>query len=287
MKKIDSSLQSITKKDSISLEKYFNDISKEGLISAEQEVELAKRIREGDRVAEERLVSANLRFVVTVAKQYQGQGIALEDLISFGNIGLIKAARKFDETRGFKFISYAVWWIKQSIIKALCENSRIVRIPTNKIDLKSKIAKAITKLRSELDREPTYEEISKLVGESPNLVKKTILSGNQQTSLDEPLKDGEEGTLVDVLENENAEDSDKSLVKDSMLFELEEAMVDILTQKETKILKMFFGIGQEFPLGCEDIGTEMKLGSERIRQIKDLALRRLKAFSKKDLKAYL
>jgi len=285
MKKIFSKQQSITRKDSLSLEKYFNDINKEELISAEQEVELAKRIREGDIVAEHKLIKANLRFVITVAKQYQGQGLSLSDLISEGNIGVIRAAKKFDETKGFKFISYAVWWIRQSIIQSLSEHSRLVRLPLNKIDLKSKIAKSIPILINELDREPSIAEIAEYLGEEIHLIEKTLRANNIQSYLDDPLKEGEENTLGDVIKNDNALDADNDLMTDSMKSELA-ASFEVLTEKEQKILKMFFGIGYDFPMGCDLIGKEFNMGSERIRQLKDIALRRLKVVSK-GLKSYL
>jgi len=280
MKKISTKTQSFTKKDTISLDKYFNDINKEELISAEQEVELSKRIREGDLIAEHKLITSNLRFVITVAKQYQGQGIGLDDLICYGNLGLIKAAKKFDETKGFKFISYAVWWIRQSIIQALSEYSRIVRLPLNKIDMKNKIAKAIVKLRTELDRDPSILEIAEELNEEIHLIEKTMKANNAQSYLDDPLKDGEDNTLGDLIENQNSDDVDKSLIKDSMQRELTEAF-QVLTEKEQSILRMFFGIGYEFPMGCDSIGKEYGMGSERIRQIKDVAIRRLRVVSKK------
>jgi RNA polymerase primary sigma factor len=275
MKKISVGTQSITNKDSDSLDKYFKEINKIDLISSEEEVELSKQIKNGDEKAKERLISANLRFVITVAKQYQNQGLSFSDLISEGNVGLVKASERFDETRGYKFITYAVWWIRQAIIKSLSENGRVVRLPMNKIDVKSKIAKASKKLRNELGREPNVEEIAFEMDEEIHFIQKAMCSNNNQSYLDDPLKDGENGSLVDVIKDDNAKDTDVNLIQESLSLDLSEAF-DCIHPMEADILKKVFGIGYEFPLSCKDIGKEYKLGSERIRQMKDIAMRRLK-----------
>lgn len=285
MKKITTS-QNITKKESISIDKYFNEISREDLISTEQEIELAKAIKKGDKNAENKLVTSNLRFVVTVAKQYQNQGLSLDDLINEGNIGLITAARRFDETKGFKFISYAVWWIRQSIIQALSQYTKIVKLPINKIDLKNKVKKSKEKLKNELDREPSSAEIAEDIGEEIHTVENTLSLNNHQSYLNDSIKDDDESsTLIDVLENDNAEGVDNNLMSESLEKEILKSL-KALTEREQIILKKFFGIGEEFPLSCDLIGKEFNLGSERIRQMKDKALRRLKIVSK-DLKKYL
>jgi len=275
MKKISVGQKSITNKDSDSLDRYFKEINKYDLISTEEEIELSKRIKNGDNNAKQRLVNSNLRFVITVAKKYQNQGLSLSDLIAEGNVGLIKAAEKFDESKGYKFITYAVWWIRQSIIKSLSENGRSVRLPMNKIDVKSKISKATKILRNELDREPSVKEISDYLGEEVHFIQKAIDSNNNQSYLDDPLKSDESGSLTDLLENKNIESTDYKLMKESLQIDMIEAFKKIHPQ-EADILKKFFGIGYNFPWSCRDIGEDYNLGSERIRQMKDLALRRLK-----------
>lgn len=275
MKKISVGQKSITNKDSDSLNLYFKEINRHDLISSEEEIELAKRIKNGDSKAKQRLVNSNLRFVITVAKQYQNQGLLLCDLIAEGNVGLIKAAEKFDETKGYKFITYAVWWIKQSIIKALSEHGKSVRLPMNKIDTKSKIAKAKKFLRNELDRDPSIEEIAEYLNEEVHFIQKAIDSNNNQSYLDDPLKEGENGFLTDLLENKNVKSTDSSLMEESLKIDMVEALKKVHPQ-EADILKKFFGIGYDFPWSCRDIGEDYNLGSERIRQMKDKALRRLK-----------
>ena len=278
--------KSITTREAPSLEKYFSDISKVDMVTAEEETALAQRIRRGDQSAVERLTKANLRFVVSVAKQYQFQGLSLSDLINEGNMGLIRAAKKFDETKGFRFISYAVWWIRQSIMQALADQSRIVRIPLNKVGLSSKVNKAAQQLEQNFEREPTAEEISEYLDIDLDEVSSTMNFNNRHLSIDSPIGEDGDGTMIDVLENENVDAVDGESQKESMMFEIELALKS-LPPKQQRVLKSLYGIGMDRPLGIEDIGEEMGLTRERVRQIRDQALitlrrhtnaRRLKSF---------
>lgn len=280
--------KSITNRESQSLEKYLQEIGKVELISPEEEVNLAVKIKEGDQRSLDRLIKANLRFVVSVAKQYQNQGLSLPDLINEGNLGLIKAALRFDETRGFKFISYAVWWIRQSILQALAEQSRIVRLPLNKVGLTNKITKAFQQLEQEFEREPTPEELAELLDIDINEVFSTINIASRHVSMDSPLADGEDNTLVDVMENPNAERTDEKLeYHESLKVEIERSL-RILTERQKDVVCYFFGIGVDHPLSLEDIGEHFNLTRERVRQIKDKALIKLKSTSRcRQLRVYL
>ncbi len=278
--------KSITNRESASLDKYLQEIGREELITVEEEVELAQKIRQGDKRALEKLTRANLRFVVSVAKQYQNQGLSLPDLINEGNLGLIKAAQKFDETRGFKFISYAVWWIRQSILQALAEQSRIVRLPLNQVGSLNKINKAQGKFEQEHGRLPTSEELSEILDVPKEKIADTIRVSGRHVSLDAPFVEGEDNNLLDVLENEESPAASKGLVSESLNKEIERAL-STLTPRERDIVKYFFGIGcQEMTL--EEIGEKFNLTRERVRQIKEKAIRRLKVSSRcKLLKSYL
>ncbi|HOE05596.1 MAG TPA: RNA polymerase sigma factor RpoD/SigA [Bacteroidales bacterium] len=278
--------KSITNRESASLDKYLQEIGKEELISVEEEVELAQRIKKGDRIALEKLTRANLRFVVSVAKQYQNQGLSLPDLINEGNLGLIKAAEKFDETRGFKFISYAVWWIRQSILQALAEQSRIVRLPLNQVGSLNKINKAFSKFEQENERRPTSEELAKELDLPVEKVADTMRVSGRHVSVDAPFVTGEENSLLDVLENTDSPHTDSMLINESLSREIDRTLAT-LTERERDIIRYFFGIGcQEKTL--EEIGEEFGLTRERVRQIKEKAIRRLRHNSKsKLLKAYL
>ncbi len=278
--------KSITNRESASLDKYLQEIGREELITVEEEVELAQKIRQGDKRALEKLTRANLRFVVSVAKQYQNQGLSLPDLINEGNLGLIKAAQKFDETRGFKFISYAVWWIRQSILQALAEQSRIVRLPLNQVGSLNKINKAQSKFEQEHGRLPTSEELAELLDLPKEKIADTIRVSGRHVSLDAPFVEGEDNNLLDVLENEESPAASKGLVSESLNKEIERAL-STLTPRERDIVKYFFGIGcQEMTL--EEIGEKFNLTRERVRQIKEKAIRRLKVSSRcKLLKSYL
>ncbi len=257
------------------------------MLTPDDEVELARRIREGDHLALEKLTKANLRFVVSVAKQYQNQGLSLGDLINEGNLGLIKAAKRFDETRGFKFISYAVWWIRQSILQALAEQSRIVRLPLNRVGALNKIGKAFSKLEQEFEREPSPQEISEILeGMSENEVQDTLKISGRHISMDAPLVQGEENRLLDVLENDEEPDPDAGLINESLSKEVERAL-STLTQREAEVIRLYFGIGVEHSLTLEEIGEKFDLTRERVRQIKEKAIRRLRHTSRsKGLKAY-
>src|SRR5687767_5519373 len=280
--------KSITNRESQSLEKYLQEIGKVELISPEEEVKLARLIKQGDQRALDRLTKANLRFVVSVAKQYQNQGLTLPDLINEGNLGLIKAAQRFDETRGFKFISYAVWWIRQSILQALAEQSRIVRLPLNKVGLTNRISKAYSQLEQEFEREPTPEELAFLLEIETDEVAATLGVAARHVSMDSPLSDGEESTLIDVLENPNADSSDRNLeVKESLTTEITRSL-STLTERQKDVIRYFFGIGVDHPLSLEDIGERFNLTRERVRQIKDKALTKLRSASRcKLLRSYL
>ncbi len=278
--------KSITNRESASLDKYLQEIGKEELITVEEEVELAQRIRKGDRIALEKLTKANLRFVVSVAKQYQNQGLSLPDLINEGNLGLIKAAEKFDETRGFKFISYAVWWIRQSILQALAEQSRIVRLPLNQVGSLNKINKAHSRFEQENERNPLPEELAKELDLPKEKIMDTLKVSGRHVSVDAPFVEGEDNSLLDVLENTDSPIADNQLINESLSCEIERALAT-LTERERYIIKLFFGIScQEMTL--EEIGEKFGLTRERVRQIKEKAIRRLRHTTKsKLLKAYL
>ncbi|MBP5426181.1 MAG: RNA polymerase sigma factor RpoD/SigA [Prevotella sp.] len=278
--------KSITNRESESLEKYLQEIGKEEMISIEEEVELAQRIRKGDRKALERLTRANLRFVVSVAKQYQNQGLSLSDLINEGNLGLIKAAEKFDETRGFKFISYAVWWIRQSILQAIAEQSRIVRLPLNQVGSVNKINRMLSKFEQENERRPSVEEISQEINLPEEKVDEAMNANTRHVSVDAPFTDGDEGSLLDILVNESSPMADRQLVMESLQAEIKQAL-RILNERERNVVEAFFGInGPELTL--EEIGEKYGLTRERVRQIKEKAIRRLREGTKnKMLKAYL
>jgi RNA polymerase primary sigma factor len=280
--------KSITNRESQSLEKYLQEIGKVDLISPEEEVQLALSIKEGCQRALDRLVRANLRFVVSVAKQYQSQGLSLPDLINEGNLGLIKAALRFDETRGFKFISYAVWWIRQSILQALAEQSRIVRLPLNKVGLTNRINKAYQLLEQEFEREPTHEELADLLDITLEEVSATINISGRHVSMDSPMGEGEDITLVDVLENHNAARTDERIEHfESLHVEIERSL-RALTERQKEVICYFFGIGVDHPLSLEDIGERFNLTRERVRQIKDKAIGRLKTASRcQQLRVYL
>ncbi|NBC81930.1 MAG: sigma-70 family RNA polymerase sigma factor [Bacteroidetes bacterium] len=278
--------KSITNRESASLDKYLQEIGKEELITVEEEVELAQRIKKGDRKALEKLTRANLRFVVSVAKQYQNQGLTLPDLINEGNLGLIKAAEKFDETRGFKFISYAVWWIRQSILQALAEQSRIVRLPLNQVGSLNKINKAYSRFEQENERTPSPEEVADDLELPKEKIADTLRVSGRHVSVDAPFVDGEDNSLLDVLVNNDSPKADIDLIKESLTREIERVLLT-LTERERDIIKLFFGIGcQEMTL--EEIGENFGLTRERVRQIKEKAIRRLRHTSKsKLLKTYL
>ncbi len=280
--------KSITNRESQSLEKYLQEIGKVDLITPEEEVKLAVLIRKGDAKALEKLTKANLRFVVSVAKQYQNQGLTLPDLINEGNLGLIKAAQRFDETRGFKFISYAVWWIRQSILQALAEQSRIVRLPLNKVGLTNKISKAYSQLEQEFEREPTPEELAFLLDIEVEEVAATLGLSARHVSMDQPLADGEDGTLMDVMINHDAVSTDDALTgRDSLHTEIERSL-STLTERQKEVIRFFFGLGIDHPLSLEDIGERFSLTRERVRQIKDKAITKLRTASRcKLLRSYL
>jgi RNA polymerase primary sigma factor len=278
--------KSITNRESASLDKYLQEIGREELITVEQEVELAQRIRKGDQDALEQLTRANLRFVVSVAKQYQNQGLSLPDLINEGNLGLIKAAEKFDETRGFKFISYAVWWIRQSILQALAEQSRIVRLPLNQVGSLNKINKALAKFEQENERNPSTEELAEILEIPTDKVSDTMRVSGRHVSVDAPFVDGEDNSLLDVLVNNDSPNADIGLLRESLANEINRAL-STLTERECDIIKYFFGIGTS-ELTLEEIGDKFDLTRERVRQIKEKAIRRLRQSSRsKLLKSYL
>ena len=278
--------KSITNRESDSLDKYFQEIGREDLITVEEEVELAQQIRKGNRQALEKLTRANLRFVVSVAKQYQNQGLSLPDLINEGNLGLIKAAEKFDETRGFKFISYAVWWIRQSILQALAEQSRIVRLPLNQVGSLNKISKAFSKFEQENERRPSAEELAEQLDLPVDKVVDSLKVSGRHISVDAPFVDGEDNSLLDVLVNDDSPMADNTLVNESLSREIDRAL-STLSEREKEIIQMFFGIGMQ-EMTLEEIGDKFGLTRERVRQIKEKAIRRLKQNSRsKLLKSYL
>jgi RNA polymerase primary sigma factor len=277
----------VTNRETASLDKYLQEIGKVELITAEEEVELARRIRQGDQAALEKLTKANLRFVVSVSKQYQNQGLSLPDLINEGNLGLIKAAQRFDETRGFKFISYAVWWIRQSILQALAEQSRIVRLPLNKIGSINKINKAFSKLEQEFEREPSAEEIAELLELTENDVKESMKNSGRHVSMDAPLVQGEESNMYDVLRSNDSPSPEAGLINDSLRKEIDRAL-STLTSREAEVIKYYFGLNGEHAMTLEEIGEKFDLTRERVRQIKEKAIRRLKQTTRsKILKTYL
>ena len=280
-------VKQVTNRDAESLDKYFQEISKIGLITADEEVELALKIKVGDSKALDALVSANLRFVVSVAKQYQGQGLKLSDLINEGNLGLVKAAKRFDETRGFKFISYAVWWIRQAIMQALAEQSRIVRLPLNKIGSINKIKKIYARLEQNEQRMPTHKEIAKQLEMTEAEVEQSLKNSGRHVSMDAPFKEGEDSNLYNILQSGDSPRPDSQLMVQSLKIEIERAL-GTLTYKEAKVIKMYYGIGNEAMSSLEEIGEKFDLTRERVRQVKQKAIRRLQSGSKTQmLKTYL
>jgi RNA polymerase primary sigma factor len=274
--------QTITTRENQSLEKYFQDVNRIEMITAEEEATLAIRIQEGDQVALDKMVRANLRFVVSVAKQYQNRNLTLNDLINEGNIGLIRAAEKFDHTRGFKFISYAVWWIRQAIMQAIAENSRMVRMPLNRVSTLNRIKRAAAGMQQELHREPTDEELAEVMEMDAKEVKKTLEGNMRQLSMDAPFASTEDGTLLDVLKDENLEETDRAVdYMDSLKYEASRSLGS-LKQKDSNILKMFFGIGRENAMSLEQISDELGLTRERVRQLKEKSLRELRAGGRAD-----
>jgi RNA polymerase primary sigma factor len=277
----------VTNREAPSLDKYLHEIGKVPLITAEEEVQLARKIRNGDEQALERLINANLRFVVSVAKQYQNQGLSLPDLINEGNLGLIKAAQRFDETRGFKFISYAVWWIRQSILQALAEQARIVRLPLNKIGSINKINNTFARLEQEFQREPTFNEIAEALDIAPKDVKEAMKISSRHVSMDAPLKADEENTLYDVLLHSESESPDSHLLDDSLRREIERSL-STLSTREADIVRLYYGLNGEPPYSLEEIGKLFNLTRERVRQIKEKAIKRLRhTYRSKILKSYL
>ena len=275
--------KSITNRESASLEKYLQEIGKVDLITPEEEVQLAIRIKQGDLRALDRLTKANLRFVVSVAKQYQSQGLSLPDLINEGNLGLIKAAQRFDETRGFKFISYAVWWIRQSILQSLAEQSRIVRLPLNKVGLTNRINKAFQQLEQEYEREPSAEELAEMLELDTDEVTATLSMSSRHVSMDSPISEGEDSTLIDVMANPNSESADEQIDHiDSLKLEIERSL-NTLTERQQEVIRFFFGIGIDHPMSLEDIGERFNLTRERVREIKDKAITKLRNASRSKL----
>ena len=276
-----------TNRESQSLDKYLQEIGKVELLDPEEEIDLARRIKKGDQKALEKLTKANLRFVVSVAKQYQNQGLSLGDLINEGNLGLIKAAKRFDETRGFKFISYAVWWIRQSILQALAEQSRIVRLPLNRVGALNKIGKAFSTLEQEFEREPSASELAEELDMSLFEVADTLKISGRHLSMDAPFAQGEDNRLLDVIQDERIPMPDHTLIKESLSKEVERAL-GTLTEREAEVIRLYFGLGREHSLTLEEIGEKFQLTRERVRQIKEKAIRRLRHASRsKQLRAYL
>jgi RNA polymerase primary sigma factor len=277
----------ITNRESASLEKYLQEIARVDLITAEEEVILAQRIREGDHKALEKLTKANLRFVVSVAKQYQNQGLTLGDLINEGNLGLMKAAQRFDETRGFKFISYAVWWIRQSILQSLAEQSRIVRLPLNRVGALNKISKTFSELEQQFEREPSPDEMAEFLGLSIIEVTDTIRISGRHVSMDAPFANGEESSLLDVMEDDSEDTPDNALIEDSLRRDIRRALAT-LTQREGDVVSLYYGLEGHTALTLEEIGEKFGLTRERVRQIKEKAIRRLRHSTRsKSLKPYL
>lgn len=276
-----------TNRESQSLDKYLQEIGKVDLLTPDQEIELAIRIKKGEQAALEMLTKANLRFVVSVAKQYQNQGLSLGDLINEGNLGLIKAAKRFDETRGFKFISYAVWWIRQSILQALAEQSRIVRLPLNRVGALNKIGKAYSNLEQEFEREPSATELAQELDMDVSEVADTLKISGRHVSMDAPFAQGEDNRLLDVLQNDQQPNPDQSLMTESLKTEIERAL-STLTEREAEVIKLYFGLNKEHSLTLEEIGERFNLTRERVRQIKEKAIRRLRHASRsKNLRTYL
>ncbi|MBV6512972.1 MAG: sigma-70 family RNA polymerase sigma factor [Ignavibacteriales bacterium] len=276
-----------TNRESQSLDKYLQEIGKVSLLTPDQEIELAIRIKKGDQTALEALTKANLRFVVSVAKQYQNQGLSLGDLINEGNLGLIKAAKRFDETRGFKFISYAVWWIRQSILQALAEQSRIVRLPLNRVGALNKIGKAYSSLEQEYEREPSASELAQELDMDVNEVADTLKISGRHVSMDAPFAQGEDNRLLDVLQNDQQPTPDNNLMSESLKMEIERAL-STLTEREAEVIRLYFGLNKEHSLTLEEIGEKFSLTRERVRQIKEKAIRRLRHASRsKNLRTYL
>lgn len=279
----------VTNRETASLDKYLLEIGRVDLITAEEEVDLARRIKQGDQAALDRLTKANLRFVVSVSKQYQNQGLSLPDLINEGNVGLIKAAQRFDETRGFKFISYAVWWIRQSILQALAEQARIVRLPLNKIGTINKINRAFSELEQRFERPPSAEELAEFLDITAEEVRQSLANSGRHTSMDAPLKDGDESSssMLDVMENVDLPGPENELMKDSLRKEIERSL-STLTHREGDVVRLYYGLSGTPPMTLEEIGTQFDLTRERVRQIKEKAIRRLKHTSRsKILKSYL
>lgn len=277
----------VTNRDTLSLDKYLYEIGRIELISAEKEAELAKRIKKGDRQAFEELIKSNLRFVVSVSKQYQNQGLSLPDLINEGNLGLIKAAERFDETRGFKFISYAVWWIRQSILQAIAEQSRIVRLPLNKIGTINKINKTFNLLEQEYQREPTIEEMAEIMESSPAVIEDAMSYSGEPVSMDAPLRDEEVSNMYDVLLNEESPSPDSDLIGDSLKLEIERSLAT-LSEREADIIRFYYGLNGNMPHTLEEIGNELGLTRERVRQIKEKSIKKLRnQFRNRLLKSYL
>jgi RNA polymerase primary sigma factor len=277
----------VTNRDTPSLDKYLQEIGRVDLISPEEEVVLARKIKSGDPIALGKLVNANLRFVVSVAKQYQNQGMGLPDLINEGNLGLMKAAQRFDETRGFKFISYAVWWIRQAILQSLAEQARIVRLPVNKIGSINKINRAFARLEQEFEREPSSQEIAEMLEIIPEDVKESLKTNGRTISMDAPISSEEENTMYDVMQNPDTPSPDKNLINESLAYEIERALSSLST-RESKVLKLYFGLGMKHPFTLEEIGEELKLTRERVRQIKEKAIKRIQFTTRcKILKTYL
>lgn len=277
----------VTNRDTPSLDKYLQEIGKVDLISPEEEVNLARRIKSGDSDALAKLVNANLRFVVSVAKQYQNQGISLPDLINEGNLGLMKAAQRFDETRGFKFISYAVWWIRQAILQSLAEQARIVRLPVNKIGSINRINRAFARLEQKFEREPSSQEIAEMLEMASEEVKDSLKTNGRTVSMDAPISSEEDNTMYDVMQNPDTPSPDKNLINESLAYEIERAL-STLSPREAKVLKLYFGISMKHPFTLEEIGEELELTRERVRQIKEKAIKRIQYTTRcRILKTYL
>jgi RNA polymerase primary sigma factor len=280
-------IKQVTNRDTPSLDKYLQEIGRVELITPEEEVMLARKIKAGDAESLRKLVKANLRFVVSVAKQYQNQGMGLPDLINEGNLGLMKAAQRFDETRGFKFISYAVWWIRQAILQSLAEQARIVRLPVNKIGSINRINRALAKLEQEFEREPSSQEIADMLEMIPEDVKESLKTNGRTVSMDAPINSEEENTMYDVMQNPDTPSPDKNLINESLAWEIERALSS-LSPREAKVLKLYFGLGMKHPFTLEEIGEELKLTRERVRQIKEKAIKRIQFTTRcKILKTYL
>ena len=280
-------IKQVTNRETVSLDKYLHEIGKVELLTTEEEVNLARRLKEGDKAALDQLVKANLRFVVSVAKQYQNQGLSLPDLINEGNLGLIKAAQRFDETRGFKFISYAVWWIRQAILQALAEQSRIVKLPLNKIGSINKVNKAFTELEQKFEREPSIYELAEVLEIAPNDIREALKSSNRHISMDAPISQDEESNMYDVLLTNESPSPDRGLLNDSLRKEIERALAP-LSVREASIVRLYFGLNGKHPHTLEEIGEELELTRERVRQIKEKAIKRLKQTTRsKVLKSYL